>query len=89
MSMGMTFHKFLSGCLRGDRESWRVFLSNYTPLALRLWSLYRPSAVQEQMAFWRDVLLALWANDYERLRGFPLPGFGIQLAVEKRDEGQG
>jgi hypothetical protein len=67
----MTFHKFLSGSQRGDRESWHVFLSNYTPVALRLCSLYLLFAPQEQMAFWHDVLLALWANDYECLRGFP------------------
>jgi hypothetical protein len=66
----MTFHKFLPGCQRGDRESWRAFISDYTPVALQLCRLYLPFTPQEREAFWRDVLLALWEHDYERLRGF-------------------
>jgi len=71
MSKLMTFHKFLPGCEVGDRHSWGIFLSNYTPMALQLCNLYLPFPPDARKAFWRDVLLALWANDHERLRGFP------------------
>jgi len=67
----MTFHQFLPGCSRGDREAWRAFLSSYSPLALRLSSLYLPLAPPQLVAFWQEGLLALCSNDYERLRGFP------------------
>ena len=91
----MTFHKFLPGCKVGDRESWRIFLSNYTPMALQLCNVYLPFPPDERKAFWRDILLALWANNYERLRGFPqqaereflvgLRAFIFDLALPKLD----
>ena len=91
----MTVHKFLPGSQTGDRESWRVFLSNYKPLLLRLCSLDLPFTPHEQMAFWHEVLRVLWANHYERLRGFPqqaergflvgLRAFLLDLPLSKLD----
>lgn len=66
----ITFHKTVAGCEAGDRESWRRFLADYTPLMYRLASIYMPSPPEARRDLWLKTLLALQANGCQRLRGF-------------------
>ena len=67
----LTFHRILPACGQGDREAWRAFLSNYTPIVLQLRSLYFPGLPEErQMEAWGETLRALAANDFEKLKSF-------------------
>ena len=66
----MTFHKILAGCQEGDRAAWKAFLADYTPIALRLFSLYLPLNPVGQTDFWREALVALCADNYQALQGF-------------------
>jgi hypothetical protein len=67
----LTFQQALVRCEAGDREAWRFFLSNYTPIALRLLDFYLPRIRgDEQEDIWREALAALAAGNYQRLRTF-------------------
>ena len=92
----ITFHKTVAGCEAGDLESWRTFVSNYTPLALRLADVYLPSPPEKRRDLWRETLRALQANNCERLRGLDhqaereflvdLRTVLFEQAASKRDE---
>ena len=61
----------LSACEKGDAEAWRTFLSHYTPVVFRLLAVYAPQLDGDAgKSLWREVLQALVADDYNRLRGF-------------------
>jgi hypothetical protein len=66
----ITFHKILTGCEAGERESWRTFLAEYTPIAARLAAIYLSSSPEVRMPLWRESLQAFCANNFERLRAF-------------------
>ena len=67
--MGLvTFHKILRGCEDGIRESWRLFLTDYSPIVFHLAAVYLPNPAGLGKQVWRDVLQALTSNDFERLR---------------------
>jgi hypothetical protein len=66
----ITFHKILAGCEAGERESWRTFLGEYTPLVFRLAGIYLPSSPETRTALWRETLAALAAGHFELLRSF-------------------
>lgn len=68
--MVLTFHKILSGCEAGEREAWRAFLADYTPVAFKLLSVHLGLSPREQEAAWREALAELAANDFARLRQF-------------------
>ena len=66
----ITFHKTLAGCEAGNPESWRAFVGDYTPLVYRLVGEYLPPLREGRAQLWEEALLALAANDFERLRSF-------------------
>jgi hypothetical protein len=66
----MIFHNILPGCEEGNREAWRGFLANYTPIALELFSVYSAWAPDARLDCWRDALRAMSANQCAILRGF-------------------
>ena len=69
----LTFHKILAGCEAGDRESWRAFLSDYTPVIFQLARIYfpdRPSGRPTPAEFWREALDAVCSDNYKLLRTF-------------------
>jgi hypothetical protein len=66
----MSFHKVLPACVEGDANAWRVFLADYSPIVDQLFRIYLPLSREEQNEFWREILIVLSANDFERLRGF-------------------
>lgn len=66
----ITFHKILAGCEAGERESWQAFVSEYTPIVLRLADIYVSLSPEARMALWRETLESLAANGFERLRAF-------------------
>ncbi len=70
MSDLMIFQRILPGCEQGSREAWTAFLSNYTPIAFRLFDMYLPLPAGQRGGFWREALGALVANNFERLRTF-------------------
>ena len=70
-SRNLTFQTFLPGCEKGERDSWGAFLANYTPIIFRLLEVYAPQlAAGAKESFWQDVLKALAADDFKRLREF-------------------
>ncbi len=73
MSDMLTFHKILAGCVAGDAEAWRAFLSEYTPIVLGLLDVYLPWKPEDRTEFWRESLGRLSANGFERLRAFSRP----------------
>lgn len=67
----ITFHKILSGCEQGSRQAWQAFLTDYTPIVFQLLDIYLPCRRGDgRKEFWQEVLRALTANDFERLRTF-------------------
>lgn len=69
--MVLTFHRILSGCEEGSREAWQEFLSNYTPVMLRILGIYLPYGRSDaQNEIWRETLGALSVHNLERLRTF-------------------
>lgn len=66
----ITFHRILRGCEEGDRESWRLFLRDYTSVVSRLVAVYLPSLAKPQNHFWQETLGSLAAKGFERLRTF-------------------
>jgi hypothetical protein len=91
----ITFHKIQAGCEAGERESWRTFLEEYTPIAGRLAAHYVPSSPETRTQLWRDSLQALAVNNFERLRTFDhqaerefladLRNFLLEQALPKTD----
>lgn len=70
-SRNLTFQTFLPGCERGDRDSWQVFLANYTPIVFRLLEVYSPHLAEgAREPLWQDALKALAADEFKRLREF-------------------
>ncbi len=66
----MTLHKILTGCEEGNRQAWEAFLSNFTPVVLRLCEIYVAcDAGEQKRQIWHDTLAALCAHDLARLRG--------------------
>ena len=66
----ITFHKTLAGCEAGNPESWRAFLGDYTPVVFQLVDVYLPLLREGRARLGEETLLALAANDFERLRSF-------------------
>ncbi|HLW78311.1 MAG TPA: hypothetical protein VKU44_01825 [Terriglobia bacterium] len=66
----ITFHKTLAGCEAGDAESWRAFLSDYTPLVFHLADFYLPGRAGGRSELWRETLVALMADGLARWRAF-------------------
>jgi hypothetical protein len=66
----ITFHKTLAGCEAGNAESWRAFLGDYTPVVFHLADVYLPALREGRAQLWEEMLLALTANNFERLRSF-------------------
>ena len=66
----ITFHKTLAGCEAGNPESWRAFLGDYTPVVYQLVDVYLPLMREGQARLWEEMLLALAADNFERLRSF-------------------
>ena len=66
----ITFHKTLAGCEAGNPESWRAFLGDYTALVYQLVDVYLPPLREGRDRLWEETLLALAANNFERLRAF-------------------
>jgi hypothetical protein len=91
----MTFHKILAGCEEGKREAWRAFLTDYTPIVLRLFEVYSPWASEQRGSSWAEALRALAADHGAPLRGFShrsereflvdLRAFLLDWMVEKLD----
>jgi hypothetical protein len=67
----MTFHKVLPGCQEGNPEAWRVFIADYTPLALGLFEIYSSWTPEVCLDNWRGALGSLRADDCAMLKGFP------------------
>lgn len=93
-SRKLTFQTFLPGCEKGDADSWRAFLANYTPIVFRLLEVYAPQMTEEaRKALWQDALQALSADDFKRLREFDhqaereflidLKGFILDLGLQR------
>jgi len=70
MSKWLTFQKILPGCEEGNAEAWRVFLADYTSLALQVLRVYSQWAPEACWDAWRDALYALSAKGCATLRGF-------------------
>ncbi len=68
--MVLTFHRIVSGCEAGDREAWRAFLTDYTPIVFQLLIVHLALSPAEREAAWREALAELGANDFARLRKF-------------------
>lgn len=66
----MTFQKILRACEEGNREAWRDFLADYTPIAYQLLDFYLPLPPEARREFWREALKDFGDNDFERLRSF-------------------
>ena len=93
-SRNLPFQTFLPGCEKGEADSWRAFLANYTPIVFRLLDVYAPQRGDEaRKSLWQDALLALTAEDFKRLREFDhqaereflidLKGFVLDLALQR------
>jgi len=65
----LTFHKIIAGCEEGREENWRAFLTDYTPVALRLAHIYMPS-LADSPSFWRQAVIELFGGGFSALRGF-------------------
>lgn len=65
----LTFHKIIAGCEEGRAESWRAFLEDYTPVALRVVRIYMPGLV-DPLQFWRGSLVELCGGGSKMLCSF-------------------
>lgn len=62
------FHRIRNQCEQGSREAWQAFLSYYTPVVFKLLEIYWPSGPERHKELWQEVLRAIGANSFERLR---------------------
>ncbi|MGH9327929.1 MAG: hypothetical protein ACRD2B_14765 [Terriglobia bacterium] len=67
--MLLTFHKILDGSKQGEREAWRAFLVDYSPITLTLIGIYLPEC-SEPRTLWRDALTSLCSEDFKALGKF-------------------
>jgi hypothetical protein len=93
-SQNLTFQTFLPGCEKAERNSWEAFLANYTPIIFRLLKVYVPQLTEAaRQPLWQEVLAALAADDFKRLREFDhqaereflidLKSFALERALQK------
>ena len=54
----------------GNPESWRAFVGDYTPLVYQFVDVYLPPLREGRARLWEEMLLALAANNFARLRSF-------------------
>ena len=66
----ITFHKILAGCKAGDRDAWRSFLAEYSPVVYQLMGVSLVWTPEKSQEFWREALRTLSTGDFERLRAF-------------------
>lgn len=64
-----TFHKIIAGSEQGEAEAWRVFLTDYSPIALTLVGIYMPGCV-DPVNLWREAAVSLCREDFKVLRTF-------------------
>lgn len=64
------FQRVIAACEQGDREAWRGFLVDYTPLVLQLCNFYLSLPPQSRDDLWREVLKEITANNFDLLRNF-------------------
>ena len=63
-----TFHRVREECEQGSADAWRAFLELYTPQALSFFALYAPAGSGDPKRLWANVVAALSAHNFERLR---------------------
>jgi hypothetical protein len=91
----VTFHNTLRGCEDGNAESWRIFLSDYTPIILQLAVIYVPDSTRLGEQVWHEVLQTLTGDGFSRLRALEhraereflldLRGLFLEAAAPKQD----
>lgn len=67
--MLVTFHKIVEGCAEGRRDAWLAFVTEYTPVCLRLIEVHlRPEGAAQAPQVWRSALAELAGQGSERLQ---------------------
>src|SRR5579875_2506527 len=69
MFLLLTFHKIVTGCEAGEREAWRAFLADYTPLILQLSRIHLPTC-PDSMHLWQQLLDEVCAENFKILHSF-------------------
>jgi|GEM_PF-1031448 hypothetical protein len=69
MFLLLTFHKIVTGCEAGEREAWRAFLADYTPLILQLSRIHLPRC-PDSMHLWQQLLDEVCAENFKILHSF-------------------